>query len=98
MASRLQRLQTTDQKMQPKLGSGWLCEYCVLCSSTTWQVKQFECLCAHHDACLPLQVSIAKPLEAVHRELYIALLCVTTCMGLGLLTSARAGPAPITLW
>jgi len=48
--------------------------------------------------CLLLQVSIAKPLEAVSHGWYVTLLCVTTCMGLGLLTSARAGPAPLTLW
>ena len=46
----------------------------------------------------PLQVSIAKPLASVDRGAYIAMLCVTTCLGLGLLTSARAGPKPITLW
>lgn len=45
-----------------------------------------------------VQVSIAKPLAAVHQGAYIALLCLTTCLGLGLLTSARAGPAAITLW
>lgn len=48
--------------------------------------------------CVYTQVTIAKPVELVSREAYIAALCVTTCLGLGLLTSSRAGPAPITLW
>jgi hypothetical protein len=57
-------------------------------------------MCVLHCCCriLITQVTIAKPLQSVHRGAYLAVYCLTAVLGLGLLTSARAGPDPITLW